>query len=190
LQRLDVLGLALFVLAAGPGRWSADGELGRGPLDAPPPRLGRALWALRICAGLSFVVVAFVEKLANPALAVEFLNSQSTELNVARAVGLPVTDLEFVRIAGAIEVLFGLLVLSGALPQVVVLVVGIPFNLTLYFFGAIEMLGHLPIYGTMLVLLVYGSSPELRPWCSRLWPWRWPSLRGRSALRPAARDVG
>ena len=163
LQRLDVLGLALFILAAGPGRWSADGELERGLLDVPRQRLGQALWALRVCAGVSFVVVAFVEKLANPALAVEFLNSQSTELNVARAVGLPVTDLEFVRIAGAIEVLFGLLVLSGALPQAVVLIVGIPFNLTLYFFGTIEMLGHLPIYAAMLVLLVYGSSPELRP---------------------------
>ena len=55
--------------------------------------------------------------------------------------------------------LFGLLVISGALPQVIVLVAGIPFNATLWFFGANELMGHLPIYGAMLVLLVYGSDP-------------------------------
>src|SRR5688572_31738166 len=29
IQRVDMLGLAVFVLLAGPGRWSADHELGR-----------------------------------------------------------------------------------------------------------------------------------------------------------------
>ena len=61
--------------------------------------------------------------------------------------------------------LFGLLLISGALPQAIVLVAGIPFNLTLYFFGTIELLGHLPVYGTMLALLVYGSHPRLRRLC-------------------------
>ncbi|MDQ4081409.1 MAG: hypothetical protein M3123_00730, partial [Actinomycetota bacterium] len=74
------------------------------------------------------------------------------------------------------------LLISGALPQAIVLIAGIPFNLTLYFFGTIEMLGHLPIYATMLVLLVYGSSEELRPWCSRLWPFR---RRERRVAAPA-----
>jgi hypothetical protein len=73
-------------------------------------------------------------------------------------------------VAGAIEVLFGLLLISGALPQAIVLIAGIPFNATLWFFGNLELVGHLPVYGTMLVLLVYGSSPELRPLVPRLWP--------------------
>ena len=38
------------------------------------------------------------------------------------------------------------------------LIAGIPFNATLFFFGNVELVGHLPIYGTMLVLLVYGSD--------------------------------
>jgi len=42
-------------------------------------------------------------------------------------------------------------------PQVVVLVAGIPFNATLWFFGINELAGHLPVYGAMLVVLVYGS---------------------------------
>ena len=182
-QRLDVLGLALFLLLAGPGRWSADEELGR-DVQAPEERLGQAIFALRISAGTALIVVAFAEKLANPELALRFTDARGVDFNVAQALGLPVDDVAFVRIAGAIEVLFGLLVLSGALPQLVVLAAGIPFNATLYFFGTIELLGHLPIYALMLVLLVYGSSPELRPWCSRLWPWQSGGAR-REALAEA-----
>jgi uncharacterized membrane protein YphA (DoxX/SURF4 family) len=166
LQRADVLGLALFVLVAGAGRWSADYEQGRAG-DPSPAGSAAAIWSLRVAAGSTLIVVAFVEKLANPKLALDFL-AEHPQFNVAQEVGIHMTDLQFVRMAGAIEVLFGLLVISGALPQLCVLVVGIPFNATLYFFGTEELLGHLPIYAAMLVLLVYGSHPQLRPLVSAL----------------------
>jgi hypothetical protein len=170
IQRIDVLGPALFLLFAGAGRWSAEFELGR-VRDPSPEAIARAVWALRVCAGLALIVVAFVEKLAQPDLALEFL-AEHPQFNVAREAGVPLGDLEFARVAGAIEVLFGLLLISGALPQAIVLIAGIPFNATLWFFGNLELVGHLPIYGTMLVLLVYGSSPQLRPLTWRMWPWR------------------
>ena len=47
------------------------------------------------------------------------------------------------------------------------IVAGIPFNATLWFFGANELMGHLPIYGAMLVLLVYGSIPGCGRPCRR-----------------------
>jgi hypothetical protein len=167
-QRADLLGLAVFVLLAGAGRWSADAEGGR---FAEPSLadLGKAIWALRVGAGVALIVVAFAEKLANPAMALAFL-AEHPDFNVAALVGLPMGDLEFVRLAGAIEVLFGLLLISGALPQAIVLIAGIPFNATLWFFGTDELLGHLPVYGAMLVLLVCGSHPQLRPAVSALWP--------------------
>jgi len=169
LQRIDLLGLAVFVLLTGPGRWSADHELGR--TSEPGTRdTTRAIWALRVGAGLALIVVAFVEKLANPDLALAFLQDHP-ELNVASELGLGFSDLEFTRLAGAVEVLFGLLLISGALPQAIVIIAGIPFNATLWFFGTNELLGHLPTYGTMLVLLVVGSDPKLRPHVSELWPW-------------------
>ena len=168
LQRVDMLGLALYVLAAGAGRWSADFETGR----AGEPTLldhARAIWALRVAAGVALIVVAFAEKLATPDLAVQFL-ANHPELNVAQQIGLGMSDLEFARAAGAVEVLFGLLLISGALPQVIILAAGIPFNATLWFFGANELMGHLPIYGAMLAILVYGSDPRLRPAVSALLP--------------------
>jgi hypothetical protein len=89
------------------------------------------------------------------------------------------SDLEFARVAGCIEVLFGLLLISGALPQAIVLIAGVPFNATLWFFGNTELVGHLPVYGAMLVLLVWGSDPTLRPLVSGL-PWRYASRRARA----------
>jgi len=183
LQRIDLLGLAIYVLAAGPGRWSADVETGRA---AEPTVLdhARAIWALRMAAGVALIVVAFAEKLATPELAVQFL-ADHPELNVAQQVGLGMSDLEFARLAGGIEVLFGLLLISGALPQACILIAGIPFNATLWFFGANELMGHLPIYGAMLALLVYGSDPQLRPAVSALLP-SGVSLRRRTAPAGAA----
>jgi hypothetical protein len=183
LQRIDLLGLAAFVILAGPGRWSADVETGR----ADEPRRGSeawAIWTLRVAAGLALIVVAFAEKLANPALAQAFLLDHP-DLNVARGVGIAMSDLEFIRVAGSIEVLFGLLLISGALPQAVVLVAGIPFNATLWFFGNVELVGHLPIYGAMLLLLVYGSDAALRPVVGAAWPRPHTDFRG---LGPAQLD--
>jgi hypothetical protein len=178
IQRIDMLGPAVFLLFTGAGRWSAEYELGR-VRDPSPEAIERAIWALRMAAGTALIVVAFVEKLAQPDLALEFLQHHP-QFNVAQEVGIDMSDLEFARVAGAIEVLFGLLLISGALPQAIVLIAGIPFNATLWFFGNLELVGHLPVYGTMLVLLVYGSHPELRPRVSRLWPWR------RAGLAPSA----
>ncbi|NUT56927.1 MAG: hypothetical protein HOQ03_13220 [Thermoleophilia bacterium] len=174
LQRADLLGLAVFVLFAGAGRWSADAEGGRFT-EPSLADLGKAVWALRVGAGVALIVVAFAEKLANPEMALAFL-AEHPDFNVAALAGLPLGDLEFVRLAGAVEVLFGLLLISGALPQAIVLIAGIPFNATLWFFGTDELIGHLPVYGAMLVLLAYGSDPALRPAVSALWPFGRPSL--------------
>jgi hypothetical protein len=185
LQRIDLLGLAGYVLAAGPGRWSADVETGR----ATEPTLAdhaRAIWSLKVAAGVALIVVAFAEKLAVPDMAVQFL-VEHPELNVAQQIGIDMSNLEFARLAGGIEVLFGLLLISGALPQAIVLIAGIPFNATLWFFGANELMGHLPVYGAMLALLVYGSDPQLRPAVSALLP---PGLRPRRRHVPATAPTG
>lgn len=184
LQRADILGLAAFVIFAGAGRWSADLESAR---DREPLTLdfARAVWALRIGAGAALIIVAFTEKLADPGMALAFLRDHP-DFNVAQLVGLPWTDLQFIRVAGAIEVLFGLLVISGALPQLCVLIAGIPFNATLWFFGTDELIGHLPVYAAMLILLVLGSDPVLRPAVSALWPFGRPLLVSRPVPDPAA----
>jgi hypothetical protein len=160
LERLDLLGIAVFLAILPPGadRWGA----ARADAASVMPAV---LW-LRVLVGGSLVVLAFSEKLARPELALAFLE-RFPAFNLLRTVGVPVSDLAFVRLAGAVELLFGLLLISGAMPQLVVLLAGIPFNATLFFLGAEELIGHLPIYGAMLALLIYGSSRKLAPMVDR-----------------------
>jgi hypothetical protein len=153
LERVDLLGVALF-LALLPPEDSPGGAVHSGPEQVRVPLL-----ALRVAVGGALIILAFTEKLARPDLALALLDRYPA-FNVLQAFGMPVDDLAFVRIAGAVELLFGLLIISGALPQIVVIVAGIPFNATLFFLGTEELIGHLPVYGAMLALLVYGSDPS------------------------------
>src|SRR3712207_1907216 len=121
-QRIDLLGMAAFVYFTGPGRWSADHESGRA-VEPDFAQIAKAVWSLRVAAGVALIVVAFVEKLATPELATAFL-ADHQNLNVAAQLGIGMSDLEFARLAGAIEVLFGLLLISGALSQAAVLIAG------------------------------------------------------------------
>jgi hypothetical protein len=154
LERMDLLGIAVFLvlLAPGPDRLGA--------ASTEPDRVARATFALRALVGGALIVLAFTEKLINPQLALAFLD-RFPAFNLAKTLGFAVPDLTFIRVAGALELLFGLLIVSGRLPQLVVLVAGIPFNATLFFLGSAELIGHLPIYGAMLALLIYGSNREL-----------------------------
>jgi uncharacterized membrane protein YphA (DoxX/SURF4 family) len=168
LERVDLLGIALF-LAILPPR-----ETAWGAVPASPGDVRRGVLALRALVGASLVVLAFTEKLARPDLALAFLDRYPA-FNVLRTIGLEVTDVTFIRLAGAVELLFGLLILSGAMPQLAVLIAGIPFNATLFFLGSSELIGHLPLYGAMLALLVYGSDPStasLVPWLPAVLPRR------------------
>ena len=122
-------------------------------------QLRLALLLLRLGVGTALIVLAFSEKLTNPAMAIDTLE-RFPALDVFSLVGIHPSPETFVAVAGAVELLFGLLVISGAFPQVAVLVAMVPFNATLLLFGQTEMVGHLPVYGVFLALLVYGSSVE------------------------------
>lgn len=157
LERIDLLGIALYLSLLPP-----DDSRPGGRVEVGIAHITRAVFGLRILVGSALIILAFTEKLARPELALDFLDRYPA-FNILATIGFDVADLTFVRIAGGIELLFGLLILSGALPQVAVIAAGIPFNATLFFLGASELIGHLPIYGAMLVLLVYGSDPRLAP---------------------------
>jgi hypothetical protein len=150
-ERMDLLGVALFLALLPPGRdeWGASRE--------GPERIEVAMFWLRALVGGSLILLAFTEKLARPELAFAFLDRYPA-FNLLQTLRLDVGDLNFIRIAGAVELLFGLLIVSGRLPQIVVIAAGIPFNATLFFLGTEELIGHLPIYGAMLAMLVYGSD--------------------------------
>jgi hypothetical protein len=90
-------------------------------------------------------------------MGVDFL--QRYPLNFFPAIGFDgVTDAEFIVIAGTVELTFGLLLISGAFVRLMTLILWVPFNLTLPFLGWRELVGHLPIYGIMALLVIWGEE--------------------------------
>ena len=159
LENSHYAGFAAFFFLAGRGPFSVDRLLF--PRLDPPSRMMRlAPRALRIGVGISLVMVAFTEKLANPKLAQSFL--QQHPLNFTAALGIPMSDASFVLCAGSVELLVGLFVLFGLFPRLVILIAWLPFNLTLTVFGWVELIGHLPFYGALAFLLVW--TPDETDW--------------------------
>lgn len=146
-----LFGLAVFLFFLPPTLKNG----GRRELDSLALR--RASLALKLGAGTTLISLAIFEKLANPAMAKAMLN-QVPALNILAPLGIDADG--FVVFAGSMELLLGLLVLSGALPQVVALVAAVPFTATLALFGTTELLGHLPVYGVLLTFLILGSKKE------------------------------
>ncbi|MEO5579879.1 MAG: DoxX protein, partial [Gemmatimonadaceae bacterium] len=153
------LGIAFFLFAAGRGPLAFDMSIER--LHRPIERLmPYAVTVLRVLTGLSIVVVAFTEKLWNPAMGLAFLAEHP--FNFFPALGLSsIGDPEFLFIAGVVELTFGLLLMSGVFVRLIILILWLPFNLTLPLLGWTELVGHLPIYGIMGLLLIWGEArPE------------------------------
>lgn len=155
LEAVHILGFSAFFLCAGRGPLAVDRALF--PKWEPSPSL--LVWAvplLRVGVGLSLVAVAFTEKLLNVPMAVGFLAEYP--LNFLPALGIPLTDAQFVLMIGAVELLVGLCVLSGAFLRDIIVIAWFPFNLTLGIFGPDELVGHLPFYGAMALFFVWGKS--------------------------------
>ncbi|HEX6057496.1 MAG TPA: hypothetical protein VFZ11_00670 [Gemmatimonadaceae bacterium] len=149
------LGIAVFLFATGRGPLAFDTLLHR--LHRPIPRLlAPGLTTLRVATGLAIAVTAFSEKLGNVPMALAFLERHP--LNFFPAIGLgAIDDATFVLLAGTVELTVGLLLASGAFVRLTILILWLPFNLTLPFLGWTELVGHLPLYGIMALLLVTGE---------------------------------
>lgn len=161
LEHCGLLGIAVFLYIAGRGPFAVDalvGRLGHPRLDLLP----YAVPALRVLTGFSVVVLGFTEKLWNFDLARQFLAERP--FNFTTATPFPLTDDQFILAAGLVEVTVGALLISGFMTRLVILVALVPFNLSVPFFGWSELLGHLPIYGALVVLLIWGAGQDLAPY--------------------------
>jgi uncharacterized membrane protein YphA (DoxX/SURF4 family) len=152
LENALYLGIAAFFFLVGRGPWAID-RLLIPNLEPPRAWQQRGLLVARVALGVSLIVVAFTEKLANPDLALKFL--QVHPLNFTRHFGIPMSDELFIACAGAVELLVGLWIMFGIFPRVIILIAWLPFNLTLTYFSWQELIGHLPFYGLLAVFLVW-----------------------------------
>ena len=170
MENIHYLGFAIFFFFAGRGIFSID-HLLFPRLQPPARRMALAMPSLRICIGVSLIVVALTEKLANPWLAKEFLRQHP--INFTPFFGAPMSDATFASWCGGIELLVGCCVLFGLFPRAILIIAWLPFNLTLTVFTWSELVGHLPFYGAFAALLVWTPRADDR----ELW------VRGVSGTR-------
>jgi hypothetical protein len=153
LEQSIYAGVALYMLLQ--GRGLIDPRRGAEPASRFDRYRKFAPTTLRVLAGLSIVVLAFTEKLLNPDLGVAFLKAYP-HFNVARAIGVTwFTDERFVYAAGMVELAIGAALLSGILPRLVIFGMFVPFNLTIPFLPPTELMGHLPVFSVMYVLVFH-----------------------------------
>lgn len=157
LDNAHVLGFALFFFLAGRGPIAID-RLILSRLEPSPNLMRHAVRALRIGVGMGLVSAALTEKLGNPALALSFLEQQP--LNFTAALGLAIPNDIFLRAAGSVELLVGLCLVFNVLTREIIVIAWIPLNLTLTIFDWTELVGHLPIYGAMAVLLIWENTTQ------------------------------
>jgi len=156
IEHTEIIGIAFFIFATGRGPLAFDRALDRlnKPVEALIPY---AVPVLRVALGVALTVVAFTEKIWNVPMAVAFL--QDHHFNFFPYIGMTsVDDVRFVLIAGTIELIVGLMLITGSYVRLVILITLIPFNLTLPFIGWRELVGHLPTYGILALLLLWGDE--------------------------------
>jgi hypothetical protein len=142
----EFVGLAITLILIGPRvcrldrRWQLPGEY--------------AGACLRIAVGASLMVLAIHNKLADPGLGVAFLAAYP--LNFMAGFGF--SDLHFVLAAGVFELAFGSLIAFGIATRFVTAVLSCFFVATLVALSPVELIGHLPLIGAAIVIILRGGS--------------------------------
>ncbi len=138
-----------------------------------------AVSALRIGTGVSLIVVAFNEKLANLPFAEAFIRAYPLNFTSELMFPFSLTDEFFLVSAGGMELLIGLFLLFNIFTHKIVVVAWLFFNLTLTIFDATELINHLPFFGVMAMLLVWAPEPETKTlWVKGLSESMLPVIRG------------
>jgi len=156
IEHTEILGVAFFLFATGRGPLAFDMALDR--LNKPVGRMiPYAVPVLRVALGIGLTVVAFTEKIWNIPMGLAFLSDH--HFNFFPYIGMPgIDDTKFLLIAGTVELLVGLMLIAGTYVRLIIIVTLVPFNLTLPFLGWRELVGHLPIYGILALLLLWGDE--------------------------------
>lgn len=124
----------------------------------------RSLDFLRVLTGTALIVLAFTEKLLAPEKALSFLADY--DVNFMSAIGFDYSDRLFVLSAGSMELVFGLIMLLGFIPRINTLALaGFLISSNIFFFvqgysseGVVEIMGHLPIIASAILIILYGKS--------------------------------
>lgn len=182
----EVVGIGLYLAIARSGHVGVDAwreSHARFPEDSRPV----ALAALRIALGATLLLLGMIKFLV-PELFMGVVQNYPEIFHRPFEELFGTSEEEVVFGASAVEVCVGLFLILGVYTRVVVVVLGVVFTTTAVLFKE-EVLGHLPLVGMVLVLLIEGGG-SVRPLVDALRslrgeptrPFRWDRLTGDGAL--------
>ncbi len=120
-----------------------------------------ALPILRFLIGFDLLFLGISEKILNPELGLVFLNTHNW--NFMQNFGVSwFSDYLFVLSAGFVESIFGIIFMLGLVTRLNAFVVAVFFSIPLFFMGSSELVGHLPHFAVVALLLVFGSGDKLK----------------------------
>ena len=115
---------------------------------------------LRTMLGIQLIILAAHDKIFEPGVSLAFVEKNAF-VNVPALLGATsFTNLHFVFGAGMAEIVFGLLLITNTAARLVAAMLTGLFTLTGLVFGLHEMLGHMPILFSLLVLVTQGGAPD------------------------------
>lgn len=155
---INIVGIAVFLLVFSRGRYSLDWFLGKPILSTP----GQRKWAyrvLRVLTGFALLWLALL-KWRRPDLHLSLMDRYA-DFNpyvLLSWVGIKMSREMYVFALTIVEATVGIFEMFGILTRVASIFL-IPIMLgSVLFLGPGELVGHLPILGTLVVLIIYGDE--------------------------------
>lgn len=161
---LNMIGIGIFLFVWGRGAWSAGALFGKVffAFDMSPFR-AIAFLVLRVLFGVTLCVLG-IEKILHPDMHMAVLALFPTHNPYTFYHGFLsfLTPDWYLLISAVVEIGAGVLLACGVLLRQLSLFLLIPFLLYPFFFGAGELLGHLPIIATLFACALAGSYDVAR----------------------------
>lgn len=153
LDHLEYLGLGIYLLLEGGGRWSLDKTVFTSRSEWLK-HSHYALPALRISVGAGLSILAFSEKLLNVGMSQQFLNNY--HWNFLHSIGA--TDRFFILMAGTVELIIGFSLILNIATRVTTLALLGVMTLTAILLGPTEIAGHIFAVGVVAAIWVSNSN--------------------------------
>ncbi len=155
---LNFVGIALFLLTFARGRYSLDWFLGK-PILSTPEQRKWAYVALRFLTGFTLLWLALL-KWRRPDLHLTLMDRYPNfnPYLFLEWIGLKMSREMYVFMLSVVEACVGIFEMFGFLTRIAAVVLMILFLGSIAFLGPNELVGHLPIMATLVVLFVYGDG--------------------------------
>jgi len=158
LDYVNFVGIAIYLLYFARGRYSLDWFLGK-PILTTPEQRKWAYVALRVLTGLTIFWLGLL-KWRRPDLHFSLMD-RFPRLNpyvMMQWVGINISREVYVFALFVVEATIGIFETFGLLTRLAAVMLVPIFCASVVFLGTPELVGHLPILGTLFVLFVYGDT--------------------------------